>query len=1229
MTMSNNRIRRGVHQWSAVLILVFLFLVSASLVVTSISSSSSKDDSNDNDNATTTSASSPLKHQQHLRESSTTTKATSANSHKGRRKLVARNSPVDERYLKTNAQNNTIRITLEGTERPLFSCPECSGEKLQAQQNDILNRIRAMFDRVQLLSSHQKLVNAMFVRLTLAPDQNPIDAINQIQEQQIPGLQKVYPHEEYQLQGLPMDEVDYPLGGTQASISDFCVTGHGIRIAVLDSGIDYTHARLGGAGTKAAYRRAFGRDKTSQRNKVVNNQFPTERVVGGYDFIGDEFATWSIREEGAMPDYDPIDAIPGHGTAVADAILQVAPEAQLLALKVCTTQTNACPDFAIARALEYALDPNGDGNTDDKVDIVNLSLGLPHFSPYHDFISKMLEEVFQLGVLPVVAIGNHGNIPFVAGFASISPNIFSVGSTIPANQYNFDENRGPMVAPYSSRGPGFNYIVKPDLLAPSGLFLAAAGSGDRLYANIEGTSFSAPLVSGAAALLKQKCDGLCSPFALRSILMNNANRKVRYLEDTPATEGAPVSLMGAGELQVYKSLNASFWAYSLEDIQPSISLGILNVGSNTVIRRTIRITNLSQQSHSLSLAVEFRNQTKAEMGALNIEVVRGHTVLPGNAESNCSSPTYTDLEVFFRIDATKVPPNHLTSTASNRNDPHSTLDVNELGFHIVVSSQTSGTDISIPGLAILRQASNVTVDSALLHGFRGGPTTVPVGLNNHGAGVAQIDAFQLLSFSPDDPENDFGNPVRTIDISMFGFRTITPSDERGNCTYLFEWVFKLWERYDQATTTIFEVQIDVNGDGDVDYFVFSSALQTRIGSSPGEIFVADSLGEVYCTGMHTDHSVDSSTFILRVCSESLGIKDPGSMLIQARTVSITTEGWAQTTDVAYASTVTYPDAEISAPSYDIAPGESLSSIIVNGSNSESNGTPPLGLILLTDSYRHAQSTGSSVKGSEALLLLQDFVEEMFEIPSEITEDLQVIPPAEDLQGPHCSWTQRPCPSVNDWGEPVVNAALEVFLNSGSETSVDSGYYELLQNSEEEEVTVCLPREIPRVSVPTIAPSFHPQLPEVGNEDSFAENISYTVGPSNEQSTSFVEFVETEKSEQPTFDPFANSGADTQSLTFEDLISSLPSMSPSTGSLSFNGTNALTFKPSTGSISFDDTNTPTFKPSTDRVEMPTTQPDETSPPYYFIEPLTSGSRLLFPHRPMGLPLLIGYYFCLVL
>jgi minor extracellular serine protease Vpr len=163
-------------------------------------------------------------------------------------------------------------------------------------------------------------------------------------------------------------------------------------MAILDSGIDYTHQRIGGPGTVEAYRLAYGTDASSDENKKVNPAiFPTDIVIGGRDFLGESFV--HTAESLAT------DAIP------ADAALSVAPQTKLVAYKVCTADTGTCPGFAVLQALEYALDPNGDGNTDDKVDIINLSLGGSYLSSYYDLRTEALEKVCDGGMYSNDTIG--------------------------------------------------------------------------------------------------------------------------------------------------------------------------------------------------------------------------------------------------------------------------------------------------------------------------------------------------------------------------------------------------------------------------------------------------------------------------------------------------------------------------------------------------------------------------------------------------------------------------------------------------------------------------------------------------------------------------------------------------------------------------------------------------------------------------------------------------------
>ena len=114
----------------------------------------------------------------------------------------------------------------------------------------------------------------------------------------------------------------------------FGVDGRGVTVAVFDSGIDYTHAALGGPGTTAAYQAAFG-NLTSR-----DGLFPTSKVVEGFDFVGGVWPNCDPDVDCRSEDDDPIDAPAtaptdgGHGTHVADIIAGkkgVAPGATLLA----------------------------------------------------------------------------------------------------------------------------------------------------------------------------------------------------------------------------------------------------------------------------------------------------------------------------------------------------------------------------------------------------------------------------------------------------------------------------------------------------------------------------------------------------------------------------------------------------------------------------------------------------------------------------------------------------------------------------------------------------------------------------------------------------------------------------------------------------------------------------------------------------------------------------------
>ncbi len=207
--------------------------------------------------------------------------------------------------------------------------------------------------------------------------------------------------------------------------------GSGVKVAVLDSGIDYTHRNLGGPGTLAAYQAAYGTSTSDPKNTTLDGLFPTAKVIGGFDFVGEAWPNGPRTE-----DPDPID-FEGHGTHVADIIAGqsvdgthkgVAPGAKLYALKVCSAVSSSCNGIALLKAMEFVLDPNGDGDIGDAVDVVNMSLG-SSYGQREDDLSEASANAVRFGVVVVASAGNSADRPYIVGSPSSTPEVISVAQT--------------------------------------------------------------------------------------------------------------------------------------------------------------------------------------------------------------------------------------------------------------------------------------------------------------------------------------------------------------------------------------------------------------------------------------------------------------------------------------------------------------------------------------------------------------------------------------------------------------------------------------------------------------------------------------------------------------------------------------------------------------------------------------------------------------------------------
>lgn len=301
--------------------------------------------------------------------------------------------------------------------------------RIEAQQRRFLQTLTAN-GGVEVART-QRVLNAVFAEI----DTSALGAI--AADPAVVSIRKV---SDYQ---MALSETVPYIGGTDVHNLGF--DGTGVTVAVLDSGVDYTHADLGGPGTLAAYQAAYGENANSGHNRSITDRyqsellFPTPKVIGGFDFVGESWPQGITVPAGRgagpaaklRPDPDPIDA-DGHGTHVADiigGINGVAPGASIFAVKVCSSVTPACSGVALIQGMDLAVDPNGDGNLSDHVDIINMSLGSLYGQAFDDDLSLAVDNATAAGVLTVAAAGNASNKPYVLDTPGAAPTAIAVAQT--------------------------------------------------------------------------------------------------------------------------------------------------------------------------------------------------------------------------------------------------------------------------------------------------------------------------------------------------------------------------------------------------------------------------------------------------------------------------------------------------------------------------------------------------------------------------------------------------------------------------------------------------------------------------------------------------------------------------------------------------------------------------------------------------------------------------------
>ena len=309
-----------------------------------------------------------------------------------------------------------------------------AGRKLSgAEKQQIKAALRAQQDGLRVaigsrggavLAQYQAAYNGIKVRISR-------DRVTELAS--LPGVVAVRPLQTFK----PNNVRGLPLIGVPEAWQNTNFQGEGVKIAIIDTGIDYTHANFGGPGTAAAYTLAHTTE-TAPANPLWFGPY-APRIKGGIDLVGDAYHAEAELENGdpdvarrtPHADPNPLDCN-GHGSHVAgtaagsgvtgDGLTYtgkynastfastnwaiapgVAPRAELYAVRVfgCEGSTDVTVD-----AIEWAVD--------NDMDVINMSLGSA-FGSKDDPSAVASTNAAKAGVIVVTSAGNSGPSQYITG----------------------------------------------------------------------------------------------------------------------------------------------------------------------------------------------------------------------------------------------------------------------------------------------------------------------------------------------------------------------------------------------------------------------------------------------------------------------------------------------------------------------------------------------------------------------------------------------------------------------------------------------------------------------------------------------------------------------------------------------------------------------------------------------------------------------------------------------
>jgi subtilisin family serine protease len=540
----------------------------------------------------------------------------------------------------------------------------------------------------------------------------------------VPGVAQVWPSVRYR---PLLDRSPRLIGADQLwGAPAFTTAGNGIKIGIIDDGVDQAHQFFNPSGYTMPPGFPKGDAAYTTAKVIAARAFspPTNTWKYANAPFDPAFSEHATHVAGiAAGDYTP-GAIPGRGP-----LSGVAPNAYLGNYKVLTVPTENfglngnAPE--IAAGIEAAVR--------DGMDVINLSLGEPEIEPSRDLVVTAINAAADAGVVPAIAAGNE--------FDDYGPgSVSSPGSALKAITAAA-VSKQLIVASFSSGGPTpISLEMKPDVSAP-GVDITSSvpgRGGGGTWTSFSGTSMASPHVAGGAALLKQRHPGWTVAQIKSALVLTGKPVQLGGTE-------APTTREGGGLIDLVAANAPAIFAAPAD-----LSFGFLHTGASAT--RDVDLTDAGGGAGTWTVTVAPQGSPAGvAVGAPATVNVPGRLEVTATAAADAAEADVTGFVVLQLGTLTRrIPYWFLVADPKLAREPHGTLPATGTyrgqtkGKPSLVSTYRypNGTDRVLNTLSGPEQVFRVTLRKpvanfgvVVLGGTRVSPLVVSAGDENRLTGI--------------------------------------------------------------------------------------------------------------------------------------------------------------------------------------------------------------------------------------------------------------------------------------------------------------------------------------------------------------------------------------------------------------------------------------------------------------------------------------------------------------